>query len=88
MPVFVEDSETGVEYTYLGRKIKLRAATDNEIGSVAVVKYKFKNNFGPGVYQNDAVAGLYEPGSVFKAITTSIGLDTGDIRPTDTYFDK
>ena len=40
------------------------------------------------MYQNDAISGLYEPGSVFKAITTSIGIDTGDIRPTDTYLDK
>lgn len=45
MPVFVEDTEKGVEYTYLGKKILLRQATDSEIGNVAVVKYKFKNNF-------------------------------------------
>lgn len=88
MPVFVEDSEQGVEYLYLGKKIKLRPANDREIGNVAVVKYKFKNNFGPGVYQNDAVSSLYEPGSVFKAVTTAIGIDTGDIKPTDTYLDK
>lgn len=45
MPVFVEDTEKGAEYTYLGKKILLRQATDMEIGNVAVVKYKFKNNF-------------------------------------------
>ncbi len=45
MPVFVEDSETGTEYLYLGKKIKLRPATDQEVGNVARVKYKFKNNF-------------------------------------------
>jgi len=88
MPVFVEDSANGQEYTYLGKKILLRQATDSELGNVAIVKYKFKNNFGPGVYQNDAITGLYEPGSVFKAITTAVGIDTGDINPTDTYTDK
>ena len=56
MPVFTEDSEVGVEYTYLGRKIKLRPVTDTELGNTAIIKYKFKNNFGPGVYQNDVVS--------------------------------
>ncbi len=37
---------------------------------------------------NDTIGSLYEPGSVFKAITVAIGIDTGDIKPTDTYFDK
>ena len=45
MPVFVEDSSTGKEYTYLGKKIFLRQATESELGNVAIVKYKFKNNF-------------------------------------------
>jgi cell division protein FtsI/penicillin-binding protein 2 len=34
------------------------------------------------------VGGLYEPGSVFKAITVAIGLDTGEIKPDDRYYDK
>ncbi len=88
MPVFVQDSVVGKAYTYLGKEILLRQATDSELGNIAIVKYKFKNNFGPGVYQNDAITGLYEPGSVFKAITTSVGIDTGDIKPTDMYNDK
>ena len=43
---------------------------------------------GPGAYEADPVSSLYEPGSVFKAITTAIGVDTGDIRPSDMYYDK
>ena len=34
------------------------------------------------------MSSLYEPGSVFKAITTAIGIDTGEIKPDDTYYDR
>jgi stage V sporulation protein D (sporulation-specific penicillin-binding protein) len=88
MPVFVEDSKDGTEFAYDGRKIRLRQATENELGNTAVPKYKFKNVLGPGAYVNDTIGSLYEPGSVFKAITVAIGIDTGDIKPTDTYYDR
>lgn len=52
------------------------------------MKYKFKNGFGDGNYKNDVLASLYEPGSVFKAFTVAIGIDTGEISPDDTYFDR
>ena len=29
----------------------------------------------------------YEPGSVFKAFTVAIGIDTGEIKPNDLYND-
>lgn len=88
MPVMVEDSVEGTEYSYDGRRIKLRSATESEIGNPAVPKYKFRNPLGPGAYVNDTIGSLYEPGSVFKAFTVAIGIDTGDIKPMDTYFDK
>ena len=88
MPIMVEDSQTGIEYAYDGKRIKLRPCTESELGNPAVPKYKFKNGLGPGTYVNDTIGSLYEPGSVFKAITTAIGIDTGDIKPTDTYLDK
>lgn len=34
------------------------------------------------------MSSLYEPGSVFKAITTAIGIDTGEIKPDDAYYDR
>lgn len=40
------------------------------------------------MYVHDAIGSLYEPGSVFKALTVAIGIDSGDIRPTDMYTDK
>ena len=88
MPLFVEDSASGSEYVVGDHKMLLRQATDKEISSPAVPKYKYANNFGPGTYVNDSIGSLYEPGSVFKAITVAIGIDTGDIRPQDMYTDK
>ena len=88
IPLFVEDSANGDVYYYENKKILLRAATDSERSNSAIPKFKFKNNYGPGVYVNDGIGALYEPGSVFKAVTTAIAIDTGDIRPTDRYLDK
>jgi stage V sporulation protein D (sporulation-specific penicillin-binding protein) len=89
MPVFVEDTLSGsLTMRYEGKRVFVRRATDNEIGNPAVPKYKYVNNFGPGVYVNDVVGSLYEPGSVFKAVTVAIGLDTWEINPNDTYYDK
>ena len=48
-------------------------------------KYVYKNRFGLGAYVNRAVMSLYEPGSVFKPISVAIGLDAGEITPTETY---
>ncbi len=85
----MEDTKSGTLDTVIdGKNIQLRKATEFEINTRAIPKYKYKNLFGPGVYVNDIVGSLYEPGSVFKAITTAIGLDTGEINPTDVYYDK
>lgn len=41
-----------------------------------------------GLFQNRAVSGLYEPGSVIKAFTMATGLETGAVTPTTTYRDS
>ncbi len=40
------------------------------------------------LYANQSVQDNYEPGSVFKPITMSIGIDNGIFTPTSTYDDK
>lgn len=46
---------------------------------------KYASNMA--VFQNWAVQKLYEPGSVFKAVTMAIGLETNSVAPTTTYND-
>ena len=88
-PLFIVDTQSGTLFSNIdGQRLKLREATDGEVGNFAIPKYKYKNKYWAGVYTNDIVTALYEPGSVFKALTVAIGLDSGEIEPTDTYFDK
>jgi cell division protein FtsI/penicillin-binding protein 2 len=88
-PLFVEDNGSwSLSVNIEWKRYKLRSATDAEIENFAIIKYKYKNGFGASIYQNEVVSSLYEPGSVFKAITTAIGIDTGEIKPDDIYYDK
>lgn len=88
-PLFIIDSASGTLSTNIdGKRIKMRNATDDEIANFAITKYKFRNGFWVGNYKNDVVGGLYEPGSVFKPITVAIGLDSGEIKPEDRYYDR
>ena len=43
---------------------------------------------GIEVYNNPAIFSAYEPGSIFKAITMSIALDTDKVQPETVYEDK
>lgn len=85
--VFVEDNVQGKEHLYDGKKLLLREATKEEITNTALVKYKYKNDLWAEAYKNDAVSGLYEPGSIMKALTVSTGIDTGEIKRYDMYND-
>ncbi len=88
-PLFVVDTLSGTLLSTIeGKRMKFRQATEPEIANFAIMKYKFKNGFWVGNYKNDVIGSLYEPGSVFKAFTVAIGLDTGEIKPDDTYFDR
>jgi cell division protein FtsI/penicillin-binding protein 2 len=41
-----------------------------------------------GLFLNPIVSSTYEPGSIFKPLTMSMGIDTGVVVPTTTYYDK
>lgn len=45
------------------------------------------SKFNIGTFLNPAVQAVYEPGSVFKLITMSAGIDSGKITPETTYTD-
>jgi cell division protein FtsI/penicillin-binding protein 2 len=88
-PLYIIDTASGTLLANVeGKRLKLRTATTDEIDNYAIMKYKFKNGFGDGNYKNDVIGSLYEPGSVFKAFTVAIGIDTGEITPEDTYYDR
>lgn len=88
-PMFVIDTQSWTLSTNIdGRRVKIREATESEISNSAIQKFKYKNGYWIGNYQNSIVSSIYEPGSVFKPITVAIGLDTGEIKPNNTYYDK
>jgi cell division protein FtsI/penicillin-binding protein 2 len=88
-PLYVIDSMSGTLLANIEwKRLKLRSATEEEVSNYAIMKYKFKNWFGDGNYKNDVIWSLYEPWSVFKAFSVAIGIDTGEISPDDTYYDR
>ncbi|NOZ44671.1 MAG: hypothetical protein GXP45_06085 [bacterium] len=52
-----------------------------------IPKYISKNVYGPQVFIDKNVSMAYEPGSIFKAFTMGIGLDTDEVRFYDFYTD-
>ncbi len=85
--VLIEDVERWDKYFYDGREIFLREALRTEYGNPDFTKYVYKNSFGAGVYQNEAISSIYEPGSIMKAITVAIGIDSWEIQAYDMYND-
>jgi len=88
MPIFVEDIERGEEFLYNWKKVYLRKASVADLSDYSLIKYKYKNNYWAWVYKNDIISSLYEPGSIMKAITVSIWIDTKEINKYSMYMDK
>jgi len=60
-----------------------------EILALANVPQYNPNNFqaySPAIWTNKAVAGSYEPGSIFKPIVAAAAIDSGKARPNDIFF--
>lgn len=64
-----------------------RPATTSERQDVTLPKYVAKNIYWSQALIDNNVSRPYEPGSVFKAFTVAIGLDTDEIRFYDPYTD-
>jgi len=85
--VFVEDIERWEKYIYDGKVVYLREALREEYADYEKEKYIYKNEFWAGVYQNETISSLYEPGSIMKTITVAWWIDSGEIQRYDFYQD-
>ncbi len=74
-----------VQNELTGQKLQLFPKEDLETGET--LYERFSNVFGSAVYLNRAVSDIYEPGSVFKAITMSIALDASSVTANTTVND-
>lgn len=87
-PIFIENTKKWKPFYYNSKKIFLIEATEDEIWNPAIIKYKYVNDYWPEVYRNWAISDLYEPGSIMKAFTVAIWLDTWEINENSMYQDN
>ncbi len=89
VPILIPDKKNWTPHVYKWKTIYLRKTNDLDILlDTKIPKYKYKNNFGAWVYMNEAIASLYEPWSIMKAITVAIWIETWEITPDTYYMDK
>ncbi|MDD5770154.1 MAG: penicillin-binding protein 2 [Candidatus Gracilibacteria bacterium] len=86
--VLAIDNTKGTEYIYDSKRIYLREISREELGDQKLDKYVFINKKGGGIYKNDMIQDLYEPGSIFKPIVFAAAIDSGDINRYDMYQDN
>lgn len=67
---------------------KMLPATLAQRTDTQIVKYMNTNYYGPLSLIDKTISLAYEPGSIFKPITVSIGLDADEIELYDMYYDK
>ncbi len=87
-PIFVEDIKGWKQFYYNSKKILLSEASEEELWNPIISKYKYVNNFWPEVYRNWTISDLYEPGSIMKAFTVAIWLDSWEITENSMYQDN
>ena len=47
--------------------------------------YSYENLYGPAVYQNKTIQGIYEPGSIFKPISMAAAINASEVGPQSTH---
>ncbi|USN57293.1 MAG: hypothetical protein H6766_02290 [Candidatus Peribacteria bacterium] len=65
----------------------MRKATTEERSDPTIRKRIAENTYGSEVFVDKTIKYAYEPGSVFKPITTAIGIDSDEISLYDFYHD-
>ena len=70
------------------KKWKLVNATFEDRFNPKLKKYIFKNLLWPRTFINQVISDPYEPWSIFKVLTVSIGVDSRNISLYDYYTDK
>lgn len=86
--VLAVDNIKGTEYIYDGKKIYLREISREELNDWKLEKYVFTNRKWWGIYKNDIIQDLYEPGSIFKPIVFAAAIDSGEMSRYDMYQDN
>lgn len=85
---YLIDDDTYVDvpvYMYTGGDYILARTYDRN--NTGLQKYISQNIFGPQVFVDKNISMAYEPGSIFKAFTVGVGLDSDEIRLYDYYND-
>jgi cell division protein FtsI/penicillin-binding protein 2 len=72
-------------YIMSGGTYKLATITERQ--DITLQKYLPTNTYGAQVFVDKNISTPFEPGSIFKAFTMAIGLDTDEIRLYDYYQD-
>lgn len=82
------DNETFVDIPiYIKTWWAYKLAKSYQRTDLTLPKYISQNIYGPQVFIDKNIAMAYEPGSIFKAFTMWIGLDTDEVRFYDYYND-
>jgi len=92
-PLGVENAHVIDDLTYVDIPVyvmsggKYKLATIAERQDITLAKYLPTNTYGASVFVDKNISTPFEPGSIFKAFTMAIGLDTDEVRQYDYYQD-